>query len=175
MNTDLDPLEMWQQEIDELKFTVDLPLLTEPAAMRTVSARINSYMDHFARYRQLVESISGLAEPKDGEQLRKAIAAMAHEMQMTASNKIDLRIRLDTLSSLVRLEVEREHQFVEMLASRLDAPQIDALSSELRASTDDHQGSSSDGDESWAASPTQVDPNVDRSVQAVIERGAKNE
>ncbi len=170
MDTDLDPLAAWQREIDELKFTVDLPLIAEPGALRAVNARINKYMSHFARYRGLVKNVSGFTEVEGHEQLRAAISAIGQELQSPPSQRVQLKLRMETLTSLVRLELQREHEFVEMLSTHLDAPQINAFSTELQSALKDEHGSSSDGDESWAAAPTQVDPNVDRSVQAVIER-----
>lgn len=133
MDTDLDPLALWQRELDELKFTVDLPLIAEPAAIRAVSARIARYMRHFAKYRGLVHSISGFTEADANQQLRAAIATIGQELQASPSQRIDLKVRMDTLASLVRLELQREHEFIEMLAAHLDAPQIEAFSSELQS------------------------------------------
>jgi len=176
MSTDLDPLAAWQHEIDELSFTVNLPLLAEPTAIRAICARIARYMDHFARYRRAVQRVSGFSETDSHQQLREAIEAMGRELQYATPVPTELSMRLNTLSSLVRVELQREHDFVDMLASHLDAPLINALS-DLLAEEDlaRDQGSASDGDDSWAKSPTQVDPDVDRSVDAVIERSVKDE
>ncbi|MDO9486357.1 MAG: hypothetical protein Q7K25_09895 [Actinomycetota bacterium] len=176
METHLDPLEAWQQEIEELRFTVDLPLLPEPAAFRSVSARISKYMSHFARYRRVVQSVSGYTEAEGHQQLRDAISAIGHELQSPPLHRHQMQLRMETLSSLVRLELEREREFVAMLTTRLDAPQKHALSTGLQGILkSEDQGSSSDGDESWASAPTKVDPAVDRSTRAVIERGDQHE
>ncbi|MDO8732049.1 MAG: hypothetical protein Q7L55_05685 [Actinomycetota bacterium] len=153
LDTDLDPLAVWQQEVDELKFTVDLPLIAEPGAIRAVSARIAKYMAHLAEYRGMVQSISGVAEIEDSHQLRDAIAAIGHELQTSPSQRVDLKIRMDTLCSLVRLELEREHEFIEMLSTHLDAPQINAFSSELQHAL----------------------ASQDHSPQTVIEKGAQHD
>lgn len=132
MDTELDPLAAWQRELDELRFTVDLPLLAEPATVRAVSARIERYMRHFAQYRGMVQSVSGYTEVEGNSQLRQAIGAIGHELQSSQSQRTDLKVRMDTLSSLVRLELEREHEFIAMLTEHLDAPQITALSSAIQ-------------------------------------------
>lgn len=133
-------------------------------------------MRHFARYRGLVQSVSGFTEVEGHEQLRDAIAAIGREIQSPPPQRLQLKLRMETLSSLVRLELQREHEFVEMLAIHLNAPQINAFSAELLSvmKSEEH-GSASDGDESRTAVTSKVEPNVASSVGAVIERSEPND
>lgn len=176
MSTDADPLVAWEHEIDELSFTVNLPLLEEPAAIRAVCARIARYMDHFDLYRAAVQAVAGLTEGDANAELRDAVRRRGQELQTTAPGPGELSMQMNTLTSLVRVELERERAFVEKVHAHLDAAHLHALIDELsKADEAKDQGSSSDGDDSWATAPTQVDPKVDRSIDAVIERSITDE
>lgn len=171
-----DPLTAWSHEIDELNFTVNLPLLAEPSAIRAVCARIARYLDHFTAYRAAVQAVAGLTEGEANAELRNAIRALGEELQTTVPSPDELSLRMNTLTSLVRVELERERAFVETVQAHLDAAHVNALTDELsKTEKPVDQGSSSDGDDSWAQTPTQVDPKVDRSVEAVIERSTTDE
>jgi len=176
MSTDADPLAAWEHAVDELSFTVNLPLLEERAAIRAVCARIARYMNHFDLYRAAVQAVAGLTEGDVDTELRNAIRALGQELQTTAPGPGELGIRMNTLTSLVRVELERERAFVAKVRAHLDAAHVNALTDELsKADEARDRGSSSDGDDSWAKAPSQVDPKVDRSVDAVIERSITDE